>query len=230
MTCLGGSTARAFSCHGTRRVNKRAKPSRDALRARAWHRSDSAGPLSLLSTSAASAAAAAAAVLVALQTGLPDALMPAAHAALRSPNAQIARTADAALRRATPAANASVKAIQSKVESVQALLRIPQRKPWGSMARDVKDAEDLARSTSAILVAVPPGKEQVAQGMVDEIVARLERLQFAIDRKDPDKTSVAVAAALQTVSDLEVLQARVGERSRALALTPRPQAPLRLRG
>jgi hypothetical protein len=65
----------------------------------------------------------------------------AAEAVLNLPNAQIARSPDAALRRATPAFNAEVKTVQRKLEDVQTLLRIPQRKPWGGMANDVSQAE-----------------------------------------------------------------------------------------
>lgn len=53
-----------------------------------------------------------------------------AQAVLNSPNAQIARTVDAALRRSTPAFNAQVKEVQDRLENIQFQLRIPQRKPW----------------------------------------------------------------------------------------------------
>lgn len=55
---------------------------------------------------------------------------PQAEAILNSPNAQIARTVDAALRRSTPAFNEQVKDVQDKLENIQFQLRIPQRKPW----------------------------------------------------------------------------------------------------
>ena len=53
-----------------------------------------------------------------------------ASAVLNSPVATQARSADAALRRSIPAFNESVKEVQSKLENVATLLRIPQRKPW----------------------------------------------------------------------------------------------------
>lgn len=62
----------------------------------------------------------------------------AAQAVLNSPNSQIARSPEAALRRATPAFNPSVKEVQSSLEDIQYLMRIPQRKPWGSMSKDVQ--------------------------------------------------------------------------------------------
>lgn len=76
-----------------------------------------------------------------LITSMSAALPSPAGAVLNSPNAQIARSPDAALRRATPAFNADVKTVQKKLESVQAQMRIPQRKPWGGMANDVQKAQ-----------------------------------------------------------------------------------------
>jgi hypothetical protein len=55
---------------------------------------------------------------------------PDAHAVLKNPNAQIARSSDAALRRSIPAFNSEVKRLQSSMEDIAFLLRIPQRKPW----------------------------------------------------------------------------------------------------
>lgn len=63
-----------------------------------------------------------------------------AGAVLNSPVAKQARSAEAALRRSIPAFNPFVGSIQQKVENVAFLLRIPQRKPWGSMTSDVQDA------------------------------------------------------------------------------------------
>lgn len=90
------------------------------------------------------ALAAAVAVVVSLSSAIcPHAVGPAL-AVLNSPNAQIARSPDAALRRATPAFNPDVLAVQRKLEDVQTLLRIPQRKPWGGMAKDVREAQVLS--------------------------------------------------------------------------------------
>lgn len=49
-----------------------------------------------------------------------------ASAVLNSPNAQIARSVDAALRRSIPAFNGDVKAVQKELEDIAYLLRIPQ--------------------------------------------------------------------------------------------------------
>ena len=61
-------------------------------------------------------------------------------ALLSSPGAQLPRSAEAALRRATPAFNPDVEALQRRMEDIAYLLRIPQRKPWGSMAQGVEAA------------------------------------------------------------------------------------------
>lgn len=58
-----------------------------------------------------------------------------ASALLSSPNAQIPRTVDAALRRAIPAFNPSVAKVQKNMEEISYFMRIPQRKPWGNMVR-----------------------------------------------------------------------------------------------
>lgn len=83
----------------------------------------------------------AALVAVALSAASTMVLPREALAVLNSPNAQIARSPEAALRRATPAFNADVFSVQKKLEDVQTLLRIPQRKPWGGMAKDVLEAQ-----------------------------------------------------------------------------------------
>jgi hypothetical protein len=70
---------------------------------------------------AAAALAAAAQLLAAAALGPPP-----ADALLSSPGAQVPRSVDAALRRATPAFNAEVQQVQRKMEDIAFLLRIPQ--------------------------------------------------------------------------------------------------------
>jgi hypothetical protein len=53
---------------------------------------------------------------------------------------------------------------------------------------------------------VPAGADEDAKKLIETLNGQLERVQFAIDRKDADKTSVATAAALSSVSQLEILQ------------------------
>lgn len=75
-----------------------------------------------------------AAILAAQLALAPLAAPPPAAAILNSPNAQIARSVDAALRRSVPAFNPEVEKVQDLLEDIQFLNRIPQRKPFGSMA------------------------------------------------------------------------------------------------
>jgi hypothetical protein len=137
---------------------------------------------------------------------MPNVVGSPAHAVLVNPNAQIARSADAALRRATPAFNDDVKALQRKLEDIQFLLRIPQRKPWGGMANDVQAAQGFVNARGKMMRNVPEDAEEEAQKVLEELDRQLERLQFAIDRKDQDKTSLAVAAVLKSVERLEIIQ------------------------
>jgi hypothetical protein len=111
---------RSFSCHAHAGSRSATGPARAVQHA--------AGVLS-------------ATLLAATLTAVPCVAPPPAAAEIRNPNAQIARSAEAALRRATPAFNADVKSVQKKLEDVQSLLRIPQRKPWGGMAKDVAQAQ-----------------------------------------------------------------------------------------
>eukprot|EP00892_Ulva_mutabilis_P007573 jgi/Ulvmu1/5188/UM021_0205.1 len=148
----------------------------------------------------------AAATAVAL--ALDSAVVPLeAQAVLNSPNAQIARTVDAALRRSTPAFNAHVKEIQDKLENIQFQLRIPQRKPWGGMSRNVRESLDLVSDKPAMMASVPQGQDGEAMSLVWSLQTQLEKLQFAIERKDIDRTSTTVASSLATVAQLEIVQA-----------------------
>lgn len=100
------------------------------------HHDDSGGAPSPLREAARRVATLAAALSLAL-AGTAAAPPPPSHALLNSPNAQIPRTVDAALRRSIPAFNEDVAKVQSALEDVAYLLRIPQRKPWGSMTADL---------------------------------------------------------------------------------------------
>lgn len=129
-----------------------------------------------------------------------------AHAVLNSPNAQIARSTDVALRRSTPAFNPDVKAIQDALEDIQFQLRIPQRKPWGGMSRNVTTSLKTAMDEPAMLASTPAVSQQEGKEIIVELKQQLERLQFAVERKDIDRTSIAVANNLQLINRLEVLQ------------------------
>ncbi|KAI8022208.1 hypothetical protein LOK49_LG03G02541 [Camellia lanceoleosa] len=55
-----------------------------------------------------------------------------AEAVLYSPGTKVHRTGELALRKAIPA-NTNMKAIQDSLEDISYLLRIPQRKPYGTI-------------------------------------------------------------------------------------------------
>lgn len=55
-----------------------------------------------------------------------------AEAVLYSPDTKVPRSAEVALRRAIPAVNTSMKKMQESLEDIFYLLRIPQRKPYGT--------------------------------------------------------------------------------------------------
>jgi hypothetical protein len=71
--------------------------------------------------------------------GLDSAYISPAEAVLYSPDTKVPRTGELALRRAIPA-NPSMKIIQASLEDISYLLRIPQRKPYGTMESNVKKA------------------------------------------------------------------------------------------
>lgn len=100
---------------------------------------------------------------------------PPAAALLANPRAPVARSADVALRRSIPAFNSDVATVQEKLEAVGFKLRIPQRKPWGSMGDDVAAAAELAGDESRMLRGVLPGDEEEARQLLADIQQQLER-------------------------------------------------------
>ena len=68
-----------------------------------------------------------------------------AMAALSNPNTRLPRNGVAALRRAVPSVNTDAGEIQGRLEEAAYLLRIPQRKPWGTMGDDVKSSLGIVR-------------------------------------------------------------------------------------
>ncbi|GLC36069.1 hypothetical protein PLESTF_000972600 [Pleodorina starrii] len=130
-----------------------------------------------------------------------------ALAVLNSPNAQIARSVDAALRRSIPAFNPDVKTIQKSLEDVQYFLRIPQRKPWGSMAANVANSLALSQQREVMLAGVPPASRAAAESLLDALTAALRKLEMAVKTQQPDAVALRVADALKSVAELELLQA-----------------------
>ena len=132
-----------------------------------------------------------------------------AAAALSNPNTRLPRNGVAALRRAVPAVNPEAGAIQGKLEEAAYLLRIPQRKPWGTMSDDVKASLAIARDQrSTLLEPVPAGDARAAAvAVLDEIEQLLVELGPIAGVQDVERFDTGVAMALDAVSRLRVLQA-----------------------
>lgn len=102
---------------------------------------------------------------------------------------------------------------QTSMEEVQYLLRIPQRKPWGSMASDVASCLAPLQSLegrAALLTGVPPDQLESAKRLLDDMSASLTKADEMIRKQNADLVSVYVADVLKSVSGLELLQAPGG--------------------
>ncbi|KAJ8527751.1 hypothetical protein K7X08_015202 [Anisodus acutangulus] len=96
-----------------------------------------------------------------------------AEAVLYSPETKtLPRTGELALRRAIPA-NTNMKAIQDSLEDISYLLRIPQRKPFGTMEGNVKKA--LKSGLQKLLQHIKD-KDTVGLASTLDTVAQLELL------------------------------------------------------
>ncbi|XP_044485236.1 peptidyl-prolyl cis-trans isomerase CYP37, chloroplastic isoform X4 [Mangifera indica] len=133
-----------------------------------------------------------------------------AKAVLYSPDTKVPRTGELALRRSIPA-NTNMKAIQASLEDISFLLRIPQRKPYGTMEGNVKKALKMAMDEKDSIVASIPAdlKEKGSELYASLIDGKggLQALLKCIKDQDPDKVSVGLASCLDTVAELELLQA-----------------------
>ncbi|KAL4328281.1 hypothetical protein AHAS_Ahas13G0184400 [Arachis hypogaea] len=137
-------------------------------------------------------------------------LSPSAMAILYSPDTKVPRTGEVALRRAIPA-NANMKSIQDSLEDISYLLRIPQRKPYGTMEGNVKKALKIAvDQKESILASIPAElkeKGSLVHASLIDGKGGLQALLQSIKEQDADKVSVNLASALDTVAELELLQA-----------------------
>ncbi|XP_022732909.1 peptidyl-prolyl cis-trans isomerase CYP37, chloroplastic isoform X2 [Durio zibethinus] len=133
-----------------------------------------------------------------------------ANAVLYSPETKIPRTGELALRRAIPA-NTNMKAIQASLEDISYLLRIPQRKPYGTMEGNVKKALKIAvDGKDSILASIPANLREKGSTLYTSLIdgqGGLQDLLKCIKDQDPDKVSVGLASSLDTVAELELLQA-----------------------
>lgn len=140
-----------------------------------------------------------------------DRTIGSAQAVLYSPDTKVPRSAEVALRRAIPALNSAIKKIQESLEDILFLLRIPQRKPFGTMEGDVKKALKVAMDEKASILALVPvdEKERGAQLFESLISSKggLQDLLGAITDKDPDKVSVRLVSSLEALAQFELLQA-----------------------
>ncbi|KAJ4813405.1 Cyclophilin-like peptidyl-prolyl cis-trans isomerase family protein [Rhynchospora pubera] len=157
-----------------------------------------------------------AAILVVAQITLPIPIpipipdVAPAEAVLYSPNTKVPRTGEFALRKAIPA-NPNMKAIQESLEDISYLLRIPQRKPYGSMQSDVNKALKIAtEEKDAILTSMPEEVREKGSVLYASLIdgkGGLQDLIKSIKEQDPDKVSISLASSLDTIADLELLQA-----------------------
>ncbi|XP_076905260.1 peptidyl-prolyl cis-trans isomerase CYP37, chloroplastic-like [Bidens hawaiensis] len=104
-----------------------------------------------------------------------------------------------------------MKTIQNSLEELSYLLRIPQRKPYGTMEGNVKKALKIAvDEKESILASLPADQKEkglaVYAYLTDE-KGELQTLLRYIKDKDPDRVSVALASSLDSIAQLELLQA-----------------------
>ncbi|KAJ7948608.1 Peptidyl-prolyl cis-trans isomerase chloroplastic-like [Quillaja saponaria] len=133
-----------------------------------------------------------------------------AMAVLYSPDTKVPRTGELALRKAIPA-NSNMKTIQDSLEDISYLLRIPQRKPYGTMEGNVKKALKIAMDEKdSILSSTPTDLRERGSILYASLIegkGGLQALLESIKDKDPDKVSIGLASSLDTVAELELLQA-----------------------
>lgn len=212
----GGSSRRASGEHAACKTG----PPRGPLEAQ--RSSTPAQPPKAGSSTAAAAALATALAALQALAPVPDGASPGAalagwggpppaSAILYSPDTKIPRSPEVALRKAIPAVNPTMKKIQSSLEDIFFLLRIPQRKPFGTMESDVRKAMEMAASDkAAILAVVPDDKKDAGAALFESLTSGkngLEGLLAAIQQQDPDRVSIRLTNVLETVGNLELLQA-----------------------
>ncbi|XP_071730166.1 peptidyl-prolyl cis-trans isomerase CYP37, chloroplastic-like [Rutidosis leptorrhynchoides] len=135
---------------------------------------------------------------------------PPAEAVLYSPDTKVPRTGELALRKAIPA-NTNMKSIQNSLEELSYLLRIPQRKPYGTMESNVKKALKIAvDEKESILESLPADQKEKGLELYASLTddkGGLQKLLGYIKDKDPDRVSIALASSLDSIAQLELLQA-----------------------
>ncbi|MCL7033927.1 hypothetical protein MKW94_028955 [Papaver nudicaule] len=141
---------------------------------------------------------------------LDESFISPAKAVLYSPDTKVPRTGELALRKAIPA-NPNMKAIQDSLEEISYLLRIPQRKPYGTMEGNVKKALMIAKDEKeSIFNSMPTDLKDKGSVLYTSLIegkGGLQSLLNSIKDKDPDRVSVGLANSLDTIAELELLQA-----------------------
>ncbi|KAI3868685.1 hypothetical protein MKX03_007485 [Papaver bracteatum] len=141
---------------------------------------------------------------------LDESFISPANAVLYSPDTKVPRTGELALRKAIPA-NPNMKAIQESLEEISYLLRIPQRKPYGTMEGNVKKAIKIAKDEKeSIFSSMPTDLKEKGSVLYTSLLegkGGLQSLLNSIKEKDPDRVSVGLASSLDTIAELELLQA-----------------------
>ncbi|XP_004514352.1 peptidyl-prolyl cis-trans isomerase CYP37, chloroplastic isoform X2 [Cicer arietinum] len=149
-------------------------------------------------------------LLFPLVDSVPYVSSPAAMAILYSPDTKVPRTGEVALRKAIPA-NADMKAIQESLEDISYLLRIPQRKPYGTMEGNVKKVLKIAvDEKDSILASIPAELKEKGSLVHTSLIngkGGLQALLQSIREQDVDRVSVSLQSTLDTVAELELLQA-----------------------
>lgn len=74
------------------------------------------------------------------------------------------------------------------------------------MSRNARESLELVSDNQAMMKSVPLAQDAEASTLISSLQTQLEKLQFAIERKDIDRTSTTVASSLATVAQLEILQ------------------------
>ncbi|GJR71288.1 peptidyl-prolyl cis-trans isomerase CYP37, chloroplastic [Tanacetum coccineum] len=132
-------------------------------------------------------------------SGWDPSLLPPAQAVLYSPDTKVPRTGELALRKAIPA-NTNMKSIQNSLEELSYLLRIPQRKPYGTMESNVKKALKIAvDEKESILASLPADQKEKGSEIYTTLIegkGGLQTLLGYIKDKDPDRVSIALASSL----------------------------------
>ncbi|KAG5398569.1 hypothetical protein IGI04_020383 [Brassica rapa subsp. trilocularis] len=142
--------------------------------------------------------------------GLDSAYISPAEAVLYSPDTKVPRSGELALRRAIPA-NPNMKTIQACHSTRLFTFWIPQRKPYGTMESNVKKALKVAiDDKDSILASIPADLRDKGSELYASLVdgkGGLQALIESIRYQDPDKVSIRLASSLDTVAEMELLQA-----------------------